>query len=459
MTDPDAAFLAGEVAAAAQTTRYRLLTPEPLEPGRRYPLVLFLHGAGERGGDNTKQLTHFPRRMASSARRAEFPCYVLAPQCPEDERWTLDEWGATTSRPLDAEPTGPMAGAIAALHEVTRMHAVDPERVYLTGLSMGGYGAVQLALRHADWFAAVAPVCGGGDEREAARLAGLPLSFWHGDVDRAVPVIRSRDLVSALRALGASPEYHELAGVGHDAWNHAYADDGCLPWLFAQRRDPVARLNEATRLLGEALPPNARIAFLGDSITQSGAAAGGYVDLMRRALAATRPEVSVIPAGISGNRVPDLLARYQRDVLAAKPTHVFVYIGINDVWHSLSGRGTSSAEFTSGLTKLCDDLEAHGAEIVLATASVIGELPPGQNQLDAKLDEFVGLTRAVAASGNRIVCDLHGVFDAHLAQFHHTAEAEGTLTTDGVHLNSAGNTLVATEAALALRAACSNDGR
>lgn len=451
-SDPDAPFVAGSVTVEGAPYGYRLLAPATIEPGARYPVILFLHGSGERGADNTKQLTHFPRRMLAPERRRDLPCFVLAPQCPEGERWTTDVWGSPESQALPAEPTRALRAATAALREVIGAHPVDLDRVYLTGLSMGGYGALELALRHPDWFAAVVPVCGGGDERRAARLAGVPLSFWHGDQDQAVPAVRSRAMVEALRALGEAPEYRELPGVGHDAWNHAYADGGALPWLFAQRRDHAARLAASARLLARALPSDARVAFLGDSITQAGAHEGGYVDLLRRALVAARPDVTVIPAGISGNRVPDLLARVERDVLAHHPTHVFVYIGINDVWHSLNGRGTPRDEYAAGLRTLCARLEAAGARVALATPSVIGERAAGRNPLDAMLDEYAAESRAVAAEG-RALCDLRAAFQARLALDNVADAAEGVLTTDGVHLDSRGNVLVASEAARALAAA------
>lgn len=459
MKNPDAAFAAAEVAVEGRTYGYRLLTPETMQPGERYPLILFLHGSGERGDDNVLQLTHFPRRMVAPERRAAFPCFVLAPQCPEGERWTLDEWSSLESRPLDPAPTRAMQGAIAALLEVARTHPVDVDRIYLTGLSMGGYGAFELALRHSDWFAAVAPVCGGGDEREVARLAGLPLSIWHGDADGAVPVARSRAMDQALRALGEAPEYHELPGVGHDAWNHAYADGGCLPWLFAQRRDPARRLSAATRLMASAFSPRESVAFFGDSITQAGAKPGGYVDLLRQALAQLRPDAAVIPAGISGNKIADLLARVEADVLAHEPSLVFVYVGINDVWHSQNGRGTPRAAFAPGLEQLCSTLEGRGAHVVLATASVIGERSSGSNSLDTMLEDYVALARQVGAVPGRGLCDLYSAFRAHLALHNRAEHEQGVLTSDGVHLNPAGNVLVATEAARSLYRAAQDRSR
>ena len=393
--------------------------------------------------------------MLTPDERTERPCFVLAPQCPADERWTEDVWGSEGSAPLPQAPTRALRAAAEALLEVVREHPVDLDRIYLTGLSMGGYGAFELALRYPDWFAALAPVCGGGDERLAARLAGLPISIWHGDADRAVPVARSERWAEALTALGETPDVHILPGVGHDAWNHAYAPGGCLPWLFAQRRDPDRRLTSAARLLARALAPNDRIAYLGDSITQAGAAPGGYIDLLHRAIAVHAPTVTFVPAGISGHKVPDLLRRYERDVLAHSPTLVFVYIGINDVWHSKSGSGTPAEVFRSGLQTLATALEGEGARrVVLATATLIGERAVGSNDLDALLEDYVEDTRGVCtASPQRTLCDLHASFRAYTALYNPENKDRGVLTTDGVHLNRAGNVLVATEAARALRAA------
>ncbi|MEM9379118.1 MAG: GDSL-type esterase/lipase family protein [Planctomycetota bacterium] len=452
-TAPSDDVRAGAVEVEGRRIPYRLVVPAEIEPDRSYPLVLFLHGAGERGTNNDTQLVHFPVRMMAPERRESMPCFVLAPQCPGDQRWSTADWGSKTSSPMSVEPTVPMRGAIEALFEVVESEPVDTSRIYLTGLSMGGYGAFDLATRHPDLFAAVVPVCGGGDERQAARIAGLPISVWHGDADPAVPVERSRQMVAALRELGEEPAYHELEGVGHDAWNHAYGERGCLRWMFEQRRDPGRRLAAAARLMAEALDDTDRVAFFGDSITESGAAPGGYVDLLRAALAEHRSGVGVVAAGISGNRVPDLLAREEADVRDEGATLVFTYIGINDVWHSLSGGGTPLGEYVSGLDRLLGTLERRGgARNVVATPTLIGELPRGRNELDRMLSDYVAAARRVAAGERRTLCDLHAAFRDHVRVFREDPEADrGCLTTDGVHLNDAGNVLVATEAALAIR--------
>jgi len=220
--------------------RYRLLRPgTPTgngQEGGRYPLVLFLHGAGERGHDNAKQLKYLPTWLAEPALRHKHRCYVLAPQCRMDERWADVSWADRLSTPQGATPTLDLAAATAALEETIRLEQVDPNRIYLTGLSMGGFGTWDLATRTPDRFAAILPICGGGDERVAARITGLPIWCFHGDADTAVPVERSRAMIAAVKSAGGRPIYSELAGVGHDSWTPAYRDAFVLDWLFSQQK-------------------------------------------------------------------------------------------------------------------------------------------------------------------------------------------------------------------------------
>ena len=220
--------------------RYRLLRPASVagdgRDGHRYPLVLFLHGAGERGNDNLKQLKYLPTWLADPALRQRHPCFVLAPQCRMDERWVDVSWADATSTPQPTTPTIDLAAATKALEETLVREAIDPARIYLTGLSMGGYGTWDLAARMPDRFAAILPVCGGGDDRVADSIAALPIWCFHGDADTTVPVDRSRTMIAAVKAAGGRPIYSELPGVGHDSWTPAYQDRFVLDWLFSQRK-------------------------------------------------------------------------------------------------------------------------------------------------------------------------------------------------------------------------------
>lgn len=194
------------------------------------------------------------------------------------------------------------------------------------------------------------------------------------------------------------------------------------------------------------------IAFFGDSITQAGAAPGGYCRLIAEAIEKERPElgVEIVYAGISGNKVPDLQKRLQRDVLSKNPSIVFIYIGINDVWHSTRGEGTPIETFDAGLRDLIEKITATGANIVLCTPSTIGEKTDGSNPLDPMLEKYADVSRRVAADTGVTLCDLRVAFLDHLAQHNPENKEHGILTGDGVHLNAAGNQIVAAQASKAL---------
>jgi lysophospholipase L1-like esterase len=198
-----------------------------------------------------------------------------------------------------------------------------------------------------------------------------------------------------------------------------------------------------------------RVVFLGDSITQAGAAPGGYVTRVAQSLAHQHPElgVEVIGAGISGNRVPDLENRLERDVIAKKPTVVVIYIGINDVWHSLQGRGTPKDEYEQGLRRITRAVQDAGARTILCTPSVIGEKPDGSNALDAMLDDYAAVSRRVAADTHSQLLDLRKAFLAYLRTHNPDSSEKNVLTSDGVHLNPEGNRFVAERVLEALGAA------
>jgi predicted peptidase len=220
--------------AGEQEFQYRLMRPEKIEAGKKYPVVLFLHGAGERGSDNQAQLAYLPEWLARSESRKEYPCFLIAPQCPENQKWADTDWSAKESIPR-GKITPALQAAVDALDELLETAPADPKRIYLTGLSMGGYGSWDLAARTPERFAAVAPICGGGDEHDAARLVDVPIWAWHGEADTAVPVERSRRMIEAIRAAGGHPKLMELAGVGHNSWTPAYTErEGVVPWMFEQ---------------------------------------------------------------------------------------------------------------------------------------------------------------------------------------------------------------------------------
>lgn len=197
----------------------------------------------------------------------------------------------------------------------------------------------------------------------------------------------------------------------------------------------------------EPLKKGDRIVFLGDSITQGGVGPKGYVTVVKNALAEKHKdlEIEVIGAGISGNKVPDLQKRLERDVLAKKPTVVVIYIGINDVWHGEKdpARGTPPDKFEAGLKEIIGKIKDAKARVILCTPTVIGEKKIGTNTLDAKLDEYAEISRKVAKDTGSQLCDLRKAFADHLAKNNADDKEKGVLTGDRVHLNEAGNKLVA----------------
>ncbi len=195
----------------------------------------------------------------------------------------------------------------------------------------------------------------------------------------------------------------------------------------------------------EMISENDKIVFLGDSITQAGAKPNGYVSLFAAEIEKQLPEknVEVIGAGISGHKVPNLQKRLERDVLSKKPNLVFIYIGINDVWHSQKGRGTSKEDFDSGLRDIIKQIQDVGSKVILCTPSTIGEKTDGTNALDSMLEEYSAISRKVAADTGSQLLDLRKAFIDHLKTANPENLKKGILTRDGVHLNATGNEFVA----------------
>ncbi|MDB4749634.1 DUF1080 domain-containing protein [Rubripirellula sp.] len=222
---------------------------------------------------------------------------------------------------------------------------------------------------------------------------------------------------------------------------------GSHPHVFAQSKGIVS-------LTGEQSPVSEKevIAFFGDSITQAGARPGGYCKLIGDAIAKEKPElgVEIVYAGISGNKVPDLEKRLQRDLLSKSPSVVFIYIGINDVWHSTRGKGTPEVQFDTGLRRLIENISDSGAKVVLCTPSVIGEKQIGENSLDEMLDEYAEISRQVASDTGVTLCDLRKAFVDRLKANNPENKHSGVLTRDGVHLNIEGNRFVAALASEAI---------
>jgi predicted peptidase len=214
---------------------YQFMVPENQSPQEKYPLVIFLHGAGERGNDNVKQSVHGVPQFASEENRKKYPCFLIAPQCPEGKKWVEVDWSADTHE-TPKEPSESAKLTLELVDSLMKKYPIDPKRVYLTGLSMGGYGTWDLLARRPDFFAAGVAICGGADEATAEQIKAVPVWVFHGAKDTAVKPIRSRRMVEALKKAGSKVKYTEYPDVGHDSWNPAYRDPELMKWLFEQKK-------------------------------------------------------------------------------------------------------------------------------------------------------------------------------------------------------------------------------
>jgi predicted peptidase len=221
--------------AAGGKLNYRLLKPKAYDAAKKYPLVVFFHGAGERGDDNQKQLVHGMGDFASEAIMDKYPAFVIAPQCPNGQKWADVDWSAEDHK-LPEKPSPSMQLSLELLAALQKEFSIDASRLYVTGLSMGGYGTWDAIQRNPQFFAAAAPICGGGDSTAVEKIKSLPIWAFHGDQDNAVKVKRSRDMIAALKAAGGEPKYTEYKGVGHDSWTATYRDPAFYEWLFAQKK-------------------------------------------------------------------------------------------------------------------------------------------------------------------------------------------------------------------------------
>lgn len=235
---PETGFLNRSLTIGGVTCPYQVYVPRDYDPGRTWPIILFLHGAGERGSNGSSQ-TQEGLGMALRRWPERWPAICVFPQAPEGTNWH----GAQ----------GRMA--MAALEAAEQEFRTDPDRVYLTGLSMGGNGTWYLGWKHPERFAAMVAICGflefapdryplftppgcADPYREVAgRIAGLPVWIVHGDADPVVPVEQSRRMYAALVEAGAEVRYVEVPGEGHGSWNPGYADEDLPRWLFGRARN------------------------------------------------------------------------------------------------------------------------------------------------------------------------------------------------------------------------------
>ncbi len=218
--------------AKGDTLNYRQLISD-YDPVSKYPLVIFLHGSGERGSDNESQLKWGVMNFASDQNMKLHPSIVIAPQCPKNMSWGNFSYDDMSLQP---SPTKPMKLLMELINQTIQKLPVDTNRIYITGLSMGGFGTFDAISRYPDLFAAAVPVCGGGDVSKAQSISHIPIWIFHGALDGAVNPVLSQNMVEALTKAGAHPGFTQYPEVGHFSWIAAYSDTMMIEWLFRQRK-------------------------------------------------------------------------------------------------------------------------------------------------------------------------------------------------------------------------------
>lgn len=222
--------------ATGDTLLYRQLFPDN-DATQKYPLVIFLHGSGERGNDNEAQLKWGVLNFATDEMMSKHPAFVVAPQCPLNVSWSsFTKASNGTGLSLQPVPSKPMTLLIALINQLKKTLPVDTNRIYITGLSMGGYGTFEIVERYPHLFAAAVPVCGGGDTSKAASIAHVPMWLFHGGNDPSVNPQNSLDMVNALTKAGAHVGFTQYPQVGHFSWLAAYSDASMIEWLFKQHQ-------------------------------------------------------------------------------------------------------------------------------------------------------------------------------------------------------------------------------
>jgi lysophospholipase L1-like esterase/predicted esterase len=406
---------------------YRLLKPKDYDPAKKYPLVILLHGSGERGTDNQGQLKHGAPLFMRPEVQEKYPSFVFVPQCPAEQTWSAVK-GWTDPVSFSEEPKPVMKLLLGAIEALQGEFSIDSDRLYLTGISMGGFGTWDLLTRESGRWAAAAPICGGGDPERIGVAKGVAIWAFHGMEDRVVPVERSRELIAALEKAGGKPLYSEYPYVGHDSWTPAYSEPELLAWMFAQRRGGVVPWEKVAPAFAQ--PPSnlapgegtmqggiwfrtlwknrreqwskdreqdqGAVVFFGDSITQ------GW-----ETLAKDFPNLKTANRGISGDTTRGLRLRLKEDVLAVKPRAVSILIGTNDL-----DQGTPPEVVVENLRAIVSELLKSNPKLPVVLNKV---MPRGAkpNRFPEQIRKLNDLYTAAFKDNPQITfCDTWSLFDA-----------------------------------------------
>lgn len=233
------------VDSSSNSMPYRILSPDNIELGEKYPLVIFLHGSGERGDDNEKQLAHGASTFSNPANINKYPAFVVFPQCKE-KAWTekIDERMFMPGSPIQEESKSEKL-VMNLIEDLIEHNPIDRNRIYIIGMSMGGIATYDLVCRHPEVFTAAVPICGAINPERLSDARGVKFLIFHGEEDDEVPSFCSREAYKALNSLGAEVDYVEFAGMGHDCWSSAFNYPSFLPWLFSQTKSPISNPYES----------------------------------------------------------------------------------------------------------------------------------------------------------------------------------------------------------------------
>jgi len=219
------------------TLNYRILKPLNYNPNKQYPVHLFLHGSGERGNDNSSQLTHGGKLFLKKENREKYNSWVIFPQCSENDRWpslSSDQWNNSFNNKI-SKPNKSLGLVIKLMDEFIEKKQVDKQRIYVSGLSMGGMGAFEILFRRPDMFAAATPICGNGIPQLAKLYAEkVPLWIFHGSDDNVVSPKYSLAMAKAIIEAGGSPKMTLYENTGHGSWNNAFAEKNFLKWIHSK---------------------------------------------------------------------------------------------------------------------------------------------------------------------------------------------------------------------------------
>lgn len=226
--------------AAGVKVPYRLLLPAGYDPKKTYPMIVMLHGKGERGSDNAKQLGNGIETFATPALHAKLPAIVVVPQCPEDDKWTtMSSTFAAGQQKLLPYPTPISRAALELVADLQKRHGVDGKRTSILGISMGAFGAMDWLARKPDMFGAVVAMSGGGDIDQAATLNRARVWFLHGDKDSVVTVDQSLKVAAAMRKAGGDPKVTVIPGRDHGPWDDLTTRPDVLKWLLGEPPAPI----------------------------------------------------------------------------------------------------------------------------------------------------------------------------------------------------------------------------